>query len=575
VDDYRREKDAGLAERFGLAASVAAPVLVGGEVWGMLTATSGTGPLPSRTEHRLQQFAELVGAALANVQARAEVQALAEEQASLRRLAELAAREASVPQVLDALAHEASWLAGVDFGMVLRFEPDGSTVIEALAGAPESFAVGMRAPGSGDGSAWRVWRSGRASRTDDLGSVSGRWPRMAHEVGFTSSAAAPIRIGDSLWGALVVVTRQGPLPRGVEDHLSNVSELAGTAIAAVRAHGELQALADGQTALRRVAELVAHGAPLEDVFTAIATEASTLLGDRAAALLQRYEDDDTGVVVAACDSPLPVGLRLPSDGDSGAGTSVAVPVVVEGRIWGTLSTISPGLPPPPGTEQRLAPFADLAAAAIANAENKAKLTASRARVVATADETRRRLQRDVHDSAQQRLVHAIVTLKLAKEAMDAGQDPSDLVEEALRNAERASRDLRDVVRGILPAALTRGGLPAGLETLVEDVALPVDLRVEVPRLSPALETTAYFVVAEALANVVKHAHAGRAAIAVTSQAGRLVIDVRDDGEGGADPARGTGLTGLLDRVEASEGTLTLVSPPGVGTTLHVELPVRG
>jgi signal transduction histidine kinase len=438
VDDYRRERDADLAVQFGLRAAVAVPIVVAGDMWGMLTGTSGTA-LPIGTEHRLQEFADVVATALANVQARAEVQALAEEQAALRRLAELAAREAPVRKVLDALAHEASWLAGVDFGMVLRFEPDGSTQIEALAGAPESFAVGMRAPATGDGSAWRVWRTGRATRADDLGSMSGQWPRMAHRSGFTSSAAAPMRIDESLWGALVVVARHGPLPHGMEDHLSNFSELAGTVIAA--------------------------------------------------------------------------------------------------------------------------------------AENKARLRASRARVVATADETRRRLRRDVHDSAQQRLVHAIVTLKLARDAIAGGRDPAELVDEALRNAERANRDLRDVIRGILPAALTRGGLAAGLESLVDDVAVPVGLHVTAPRLAPALETTAYFVVAEALTNVVKHAGASHAVVDVRLEGDTLVLDVRDDGLGGADATRGTGLTGLLDRVEAGDGTLTVSSPVGVGTTVHVELPL--
>ena len=230
VDDYSRQRDAGLAVRFGLTAAVAVPIHVGGGVWGMLAATSGTGPLPPGTEDRLQQFTELVGAALADVQARAEVQALGEEQAALRRLAELAAREAPIPEVLDALAREASWLAGVDFGMVLRFESDGATVIEALAGAPETFAVGMRASGSGDGSAWRVWRTGRAARADDLGSMSGRWPQLAYRSGFTSSVAAPVRIDEALWGALVVVTRHGALPGAMEEHLSNFSELAGTVL---------------------------------------------------------------------------------------------------------------------------------------------------------------------------------------------------------------------------------------------------------------------------------------------------------------------------------------------------------
>jgi signal transduction histidine kinase len=258
--------------------------------------------------------------------------------------------------------------------------------------------------------------------------------------------------------------------------------------------------------------------------------------------------------------------------DVGAG--VAVPVIVEGRVWGVLTTSPPGPPLPLGTEQRLTQFAELAAAAIANAENKDKLKASRARVVATADETRRRLQRDVHDSAQQRLVHTIITLKLARDAIAAGASARELVEEALTNAERANAELRDVVRGILPAALTRGGLRAGLESLVADLAVPVDVRVTAPRLSTQTETTAYFIVAEALTNVIKHARATRATVEIGIEAETLSICVHDDGSGAADPARGTGLTGMLDRVEASEGTLTINSPPGVGTTLHAALPLR-
>jgi signal transduction histidine kinase len=387
----------------------------------------------------------------------------------------------------------------------------------------------------------------------------------------------------------------------MEEHLSNFSELAGTVIAAAQARGALRSLAEEQAALRRVAELVAHGAPLEEVFTAVANETSTLL-DRVAAMLMRYDGDDTAVFVAARNSPVPVGLRLPTDGNTrsggvrrsrspvridtfegtsfagvarelGVGAIVAVPVVVEGRLWGALAASGGRSPLPLGTEERLAPFAELAAAAIANAENKAKLTASRARVVATADETRRRMQRDVHDSAQQRLVHTIVTLHLAKESIAAGRDPSGLVEEALRHAERASRDLRDVVRGILPAVLTRGGLESGLESLVEDVAISVRLHVNVPRLAPALETTAYFVIAEALANVVKHSGARGCEISAGLSGSTLVIDVRDDGKGGADLSRGTGLVGMLDRVEAADGTLTITSPRGAGTTVHAEIPV--
>jgi signal transduction histidine kinase len=349
-------------------------------------------------------------------------------------------------------------------------------------------------------------------------------------------------------------------------------------------------------------ELVAHGAALPEIFAAVASEASHLLGNLAAVLL-RYDNDGDAVTIAAWNSPVPLGLRMPAVPTStagkvlatgkpfridsyaampfaqraaelGIGAAVAVPVAVEGRLWGVLSISSPDLPLPMGTEGRLIPFAELAAAAIANAENKEKLTASRARVVATADETRRRLQRDVHDSAQQRLVHTIITLKLARDEIAAGGSAVDLVAEALTNAERANSDLRDVVHGILPAALTRGGLRTGLDSLVADFSMPIELSVTEARLPASLETTAYFIVAEALTNVVKHARATHISVTLAIAGDHLDIQVRDDGNGGADPAQGSGLTGLLDRVEASDGTLAIESPEGSGTALCARLPIN-
>jgi signal transduction histidine kinase len=224
---------------------------------------------------------------------------------------------------------------------------------------------------------------------------------------------------------------------------------------------------------------------------------------------------------------------------------------------------------------RLEKFAALAAAAIANAENRAKLTASRARIVAAADEARQRLQRDVHDGAQQRLVQTVLTLKLARIAADAGEQTDDLVEEALGYAERATAELRDLVHGILPASLARAGLRSGIESLIADLPIPVELDFVAPRLPAGTEITAYFVVAEALTNVVKHAAATQASVRVEIDAGRVTIEVSDDGAGGADPARGSGLTGLMDRVETAEGRFTVVSPPGAGTVVRASFPVAG
>ena len=241
-------------------------------------------------------------------------------------------------------------------------------------------------------------------------------------------------------------------------------------------------------------------------------------------------------------------------------------------MWGVLSAWSAAEAPAGTTEERLRQLAELAAAAIANAENKAKLTASRARVVASADEARRRLQRDVHDGAQQRLVQTVITLTLALDGAVDGRVGGARVAEALDHARRASRELRDLAHGILPAALTQGGLRVGLESLVDDIDLPVRLRLTCPRLPPEIETTAYFVVAEALTNVVKHARARSADVRVDLVGTTLTIEVGDDGAGGADPAVGRGLTGLADRVEAIEGTLVVTGAAGAGTTLRAEIP---
>ena len=516
---------------------------------------------------------------VAQVPSRAEAARIAQEQAALRQVATLVARGVSQDELFAAVNGDIARLVDADVTALLRFEPDDTmTLLATWGGTAVPPPVGERR--ALDAELRAVRDTGRPTRFEAAElPATGPFVDEARGLGIASSVGVPIVVDRRVWGVSFAASfRPEPFAADTESRIAGFTELVATALANAQARAELQALADQQTALRRVAELVARGAALDEVFAAVA------------------------VVVAACNSPAPLGLRVPAhpgtntgevrrtgrparmdayDGTAiadtarrlGVSAGVAVPVVVEGRIWGNLSTSSSGPPIPSGTEDRLVPFAELAAVAIANAENKAKLTASRARVVATADETRRRLQRDVHDSAQQRLVHTVITLRLARDAIAAGNGAAELVDEALRNAERASIELRDVVRGILPAALIRGGLRTGLESLVEDLAVDVDVRVTAPRLPVHVETTAYFIVAEALTNVVKHAQATHATVGVELRAGSLLIDVRDDGVGGADPARGTGLVGLLDRVEAADGTLTVVRPAGRGTTMHAELPL--
>ena len=602
IDDYREPPGKEGALRVGLRGSVGVPMTVGGRPWGVLAASSSHGPLPSTTEHRLSLFAGTGAAAIAGAQARGELLDLAKNQAALRRVAELAAGDAPVHEVLHVIAQEASDLAEVEFGMVLRFDDsDGGNQIVALAGAPDGFVEGMRTSGSGDSAVQRVWRTGHPARVEDLGLLDGLWPQMAHAQGFTTSLGVPVVIRGGLWGAVIVVGGPTGFSQLMEEHLSRFAELGATAVSAADAREELRLMADEHAAVRRVAELVARGAALEEVFRAVAVETSALLGGVPSSLL-RYDETDAAYVVAASNPQTAltgrvfaasddnrvledvhrkgqlvridaVNAQADSPNDVDEKVRLAVPVTVEEHIWGALAVRSRGAALPTGSKERLVPFAELAAVAIVNAETKAKLTASRARVVATADETQRRLERDVHDGAQQRLVHTVIALKMAKDALQAGESPVDLLNDALTHAERASRELRDIVRGILPASLTRGGLRTGLESLVADLALPVQLQVTAPRLSTQIETTAYFIVAEAITNVIKHAQASRATVTVSVQNRTLVIDVSDNGIGGADIRNGTGLTGLLDRVEAGNGTLTLTSQPGGGTTVAAKLPL--
>jgi PAS domain S-box-containing protein len=384
----------------------------------------------------------------------------------------------------------------------------------------------------------------------------------------------------------------------------------GLVYAAARDVTERRHAEEEQAALRHVATLVARGAPPEDVFAAVTEEIGQLLPVDASSM-GRYESDDTVTFVGswgkvAVPGAVPVGSRWALGGKNvstlvgraahaarvdgyadssdaldvavrrtGVRSSVGTPIVVEGRVWGLVivgSTLQ--TPLPADTEARLANFTELVATAIANAESRAALAASRARIVAAADETRRRIERDLHDGAQQRLVHAVIVLKFALRALRHGEaDAGELVAEALRHAEQANSELRELAHGILPSALALGGLRAGVESLVSRVSLPVRVEVSVDRLPASVEATAYFVISEALTNVVKHAHAARATVTARAENGHLHLEIRDDGIGGADPGRGSGLVGLSDRIEALGGRLEVTSPTGRGTTLLIEIPV--
>lgn len=372
---------------------------------------------------------------------------------------------------------------------------------------------------------------------------------------------------------------------------------------------ELRQLAEEQAALRRLATAVARGTPPAEIFRAVAEEVGPLLGADDAAVA-RFEPDRTATVVAGAGrwlGDLERGMRLELD-DSLAITEVfrtgrsarvdkrdystasgpvaaylrrventsvvASPIVVEGHLWGAMVASTKRQPLPADTEERMADFTELVGMVIANAESRAELMASRARVAAAGDEARRRIQRDLHDGAQQRLVNTMITLKLARRALgDTAGTAVELVDEALGHAERANGELRELAHGILPSALSHGGLSAGVDTLVSRVRMPVSVEVTPERLPAALEAAAYFIVAEALTNVIKHARASSARITAVVDNGALWLEVRDDGIGGAATKGSSGLLGLRDRAAVLNGELRIKSPPGEGTVVAALLPI--
>jgi signal transduction histidine kinase len=366
-------------------------------------------------------------------------------------------------------------------------------------------------------------------------------------------------------------------------------------------------LADEQAAMRRVATLVARAVPSQELFEAVTREIGVLCGADMARL-ERYEPDGTVTAVAAWtrgdDPRLAVGRRFALEGasiaqqvretgqpariDSFAGahgpiarearavgirSSIGGPIVVGRRVWGVIAaSTSSDDPFPPGIEARIGEFTELIATAISNAQANAELVASRTRILAAADDARRRVARDLHDGAQQRIVQTIIMLKLAQRDLPADHPAAALVDDALAQAEESNADLRELAHGVLPSVLTHGGLRAGVDSLVSRVSIPVDVAVPDERLPAGIEASAYFVVAEALTNVVKHAQAGHAEITARVEAGALRLGVRDDGIGGAEHA-GTGLIGLGDRLSAIGGELSVHSPPGGGTTVEATFPL--
>ena len=609
------------ARQWGLRSSVAVPISVEGRLWGVAAAAyTHDEPLPKDTEVRLAGFAELVATAIANAQARVELRGFAEEQAALRRVATLVARAASSEEVFAAVTEEAGRLLHVDFTSMIRYDRDGAiTWVGSWSATDAAFPipVGTRAALGGENMPTVVFGTGRPARIDYL-DASGAVANIARELGIRSSVGAPISVEGRMWGLLAAVsTHDEPLPADTEGRLAGFAELVATAIANAQARVELGGFAEEQAALRRVATLVARAAPPEEVFASVTAEVGRVLCADSAGM-SRFDPGDAAIVLGLWSRtgtalPIQVGTRVEVGGRnvttlvfqtrrpariddytdaSGVGafhtarelgirSSVGAPISVAGRLWGVMIVSSMREEPlAADTEPRLAAFTELVATALANAEAQAALTASRERIVAAADTTRRRIERDLHDGAQQRLVALALQLRTVRATVppEAGELRAQL-DSLAAEATSTLDELRQLARGIHPPALARGGLCPALQALGRRSAVPVKLDIRVDgRLPEQIEIGAYYVVSEALTNATKHAQASTVHVEVLIVEGDgdavLRVRVRDDGRGGADLSRGSGLVGLKDRVEALGGGLSVQTAPGAGSSVQAELPLR-
>lgn len=598
-------------QRYGVKSSVGVPVLFQSKVWGAILVHSiGGRPLPDETEGRLLDFTELVTSAVANSTAQAAIKELATDQSALLRVAELVAREAPPGEVFAAVAEELGQLLSVAGAKMLRYESDDTATFLASWGPLEAgLPTGSKVSVVGTSVTGQIIATGRTARVDDFGAATGEIAAIQRSVGMRSAVGAPIIVDAHVWGALIVGSVDDPpLPPETEQRMAKFADLIAVALSNLEARVALHSLADEQAALRRVATVVAR----EDwpvTSATIVREVALLLRVQGAVML-RYETDETVTVLAAWGEPdmtKYVDQRLPFQGDNtaaevwrtrqaarqenfayaagglaelsrreGITCAVASPVIVENQLWGAIivvTTESELLPA--DTEDRVGQFTELVATAIGNMKSRSDLIESRARIVQTADLTRRRFERDLHDGIQQRLVGVALDLHLVQQSLPVNLErPRIKLAGIAAQLSDALEHLRELSRGLHPAILSEGGLDPAIRSLARRSPVPAQLHIEpIPRMTDTIEVAAYYVVSEALANAGKHANASRVDITLRCHDGHLEVTVTDNGQGGADPATGSGLTGLVDRAEALGGTVSVQSPQGNGTRLIATLPV--
>ena len=616
IDDYDSlsGSHAADAREAGVRSAIGAPITVDGRLWGMVSATSTdpAAPIPEESQSRLAQFTELVATAIANAESRTEVERLAEEQAALRRVATFVAKEDLPTEVFAKVAEEASHVLGDLDCVLVRKESDGTATVVAVHGKSVSglFPAGSPVPvDEAQGVVASVLVDGLPHRIDDYADVQNSVSEGARERQIRSAVGCPILARGEIWGAIAVASfGADPCRADAEQHLAQFADLVATAIANAEARAEIVRLADERGAQRRVATLVAHGAESSAIFSAISDEVSRLVGSEIV-IVGRLEQDPPALVAVAAGKDvegIEVGHRwrleypdaapdafrsrraVRNDGNLGRRSrelaetleslgvvsTIGTPIIVDGRLWGALM-VSSRTELPASTEERLETFTDLAGTAIANAQARSELAASRRRIVTAFDDARRQIERNLHDGTQQRLVSLGLAVRAAEADLLAEQEElrDQLTRIAVGLAD-AVEDLQEISRGIHPAILSRGGLGAALRGLGlrSPIAVRIDLATDA-RLPEPIEVAAYFVASEALANAAKHSQATLIEVLLEQQDGSMVLEVRDNGVGGADPTRGSGLIGLTDRVEALGGSISIDSKRGEGTEIRVTLPV--
>jgi signal transduction histidine kinase len=532
-----------------------------------------------------------------------ELQRLVDEQTALRRVATLVAGGATDIDLVAAVTSEIARLFGAHRATALRWDGDSVRVIgdwtddgKAMTLADRVYAFG------GDTLTARVVDSGGPARVESVDDLHTDFARERWaELGIQAAIGAPIVVDGHIWGMIMASrkTVDDPFPPGSEHRLGDFAALVAQAIANSEARLEVAALAEEQAALRRVATLVAGGRPRPEVLDAATREVGAIFSARAVYFMcwEGVQDevcvnggwtDDAEPALDRLYHPTPGGPTLSvletgfasrgaeTSSELGPRFAIAAPVIVNANLEGALVALRPvDLPFTNGAEIRLRSFADLVSQGIANARAQDEMRASRARIVRAGDEARRKLERNLHDGAQQRLVSTCLSLRLAlaKLPEEAG-DSRAILMSASEELTLAIDELRELARGIHPAVLTEHGLEAALEALADRAPLEVAVTADLGERLPAdVEAAAYYVVAESLTNCAKYAEASAVEVRVSRANGVARVEVVDDGVGGADVTRGSGIRGLSDRVEALDGKLRVESPPSRGTRVWAEIPL--